>query len=227
MFRRFRPFALAKDPVLSLAVQARMAGDERVKGRFEILVRHLLDRFLNNELMTSDEETTRAAQLTYTIALPGLVVALMLYPAYHPFFFPGAKREFWAQVGDHYFYVMYSLVAMGIVTVYEWDLLFPDLLDVFVLSILPIEDRRLFLARVLAIVIFLVLILLGINCLGAVFLPLVTDLPNPLLHFLVHLAAVMASGLFSATFFLAIHCCMQRCSVCRLGERSSTSSVRR
>ncbi len=41
---------------------------------------------------------------------------------------------FWLQVSDHYFYVLYALTAMGVVTVYSWELLFPDLLDVFVLG---------------------------------------------------------------------------------------------
>ena len=43
---------------------------------------------------------------------------------------------------------------MGIVTVFEWDMFFPDLLDLWVLKTLPIAERRAFLARVAAIAIF-------------------------------------------------------------------------
>jgi len=187
--------------VLSLEVQAEMAQDGRERGRFEVLVRHLLDRFFNNELMATDGETTRAVQAGYLIALPGLLVALYLFASYHQ---PGAVRGFWQQVNDHYFYVMYSMVVMGVVTVCEWDLLFPDLLDVFVLSVLPIRDRRLFAARVLALTIFFVMVLVGINLLGALFFPLVADLPSLWAHLFAHAAAVAMGGCFMASLFLMV-----------------------
>ena len=82
---------------------------------------------------------------------PALLVALFLFPAYHGFPPYPLHRPFWSQAADHYFYVMYSFIVMGAATVYEWDLLFPDLLDIFVLSPLPIARRRLFFARVLAL----------------------------------------------------------------------------
>ena len=78
---------------------------------------------------------------------------MYLWPVYHPF--RGGRRgstqsgppPYWVQVNHHFFFVLYSFVAMGLMTVFEWDLFFPDLLDVFVLGTLPIAQRRLFLAR--------------------------------------------------------------------------------
>ena len=199
--------------VLSLQVQAEMSRDDRERGRFEVLVRHLLDRFFNNELMSTDGETTRAVQAGYMIALPGLLVALFLFASYHQ---PGAdRRGFWPHVSDHYFYVMYSMVVMGVVTVYEWDLLFPDLLDVFVLSVLPIRARRLFLARVLALALFLAMVLMGTNFLGALFLPLVADLPSFRTHLFAHAAAVLMGGCFASGVFLML----QGILLNTLGER--------
>src|ERR1700751_3784953 len=99
---------------------------------------------------------------------------------------------------------MYSFVIMGAATVFEWDLLFPDLVDVFVLSIQPIASRDLFFARVLALAIFLGLVLFGTSILGILFLPLVAELPNFLRHLLAHLTAVYASGMFAAATFLAL-----------------------
>ena len=46
--------------------------------------------------------------------------------------------------------VLYSFVAMGIAMVFEWDMFFPDLLDVRIKT-LPVKDRNVFLARVAAI----------------------------------------------------------------------------
>ncbi|WP_213804401.1 hypothetical protein [Granulicella sp. dw_53] len=200
----FGPLAPPKHPVLSLGAQAQAATQAREQSQFEVLVRHLLHRFFHNELLASDDETKRVMQISYTVALPGLLVAMFLFPAYHafpPYPFP---RPFWPQVGDHYFYVMYSLVLMGAATVYEWDLLFPDLLDVFVLSILPIANRRLFFARVLALAIFLALVLFGTSILGTLFLPLVAGLQNPMRHLFAHAIAVTMSGAFAATTFLAL-----------------------
>ena len=99
---------------------------------------------------------------------------------------------------------MYSFIVMGAATVYEWDLLFPDLLDVFILSVLPIDRRRLFFARVLALAIFLGLVLAGTSALGIIFFSIFTEQRPILLHYLAHATAVLASGAFAATTFLAV-----------------------
>ena len=169
-----------------------------------MLIRHLLDRFIHNELLTSDNETKRVMQVSYLVALPSLLFTLFLFPVYHAFPPAPFPRPYWPQVGDHYFYVMYSFLIMGATTVYEWDLLFPDLLDVFVLSVLPISTRRLFMARVLALVIFLGLVLLGTSFLGTLFFPAVAELPHSGRHWFAHAVAVLMSGSFGAAAFLAL-----------------------
>ena len=143
MSERLGLFLPPKNPVLSLAAQAQSEAATREQSQFEVLVRHLLYRFFHNELLSSDDETRRVMQVSYAVALPGMIVALYLFPAYHGFPPFPLHRPFWSQAADHYFYVMYSFIVMGAATVYEWDLLFPDLLDIFVLSPLPIASRRL------------------------------------------------------------------------------------
>jgi hypothetical protein len=93
---------------------------------------------------------------------------------------------------------------MGGATVYEWDLLFPDVLDIFVLSVLPISTRRLFFARVFALAIFLALVLAGTSLLGTVFYPFVSDQPKVGRLLLAHAIAVTMSGSFAAATFLAL-----------------------
>jgi hypothetical protein len=197
----FRP---PKHPVLSLAVQADNVVPEPQLSQFEVLVRHILHRFLHNELLASDDETKRVMTISYAVALPGLIVALFLFPMYHAFPPNPIHRPFWSQASDHYFYATYSLLVMAAATVYEWDLLFPDLLDIFVLSPLPIDSRRLFLARVLALAIFLALVMLGTNALGMIFLPLAAERPDLFRHFFAHAVAVIMSGSFAATAFLTL-----------------------
>jgi hypothetical protein len=204
MSERLGLFAPPRHPVLSLAVQAETDTPPRVQSRFEVLVRHILHRFFHNELLASDDETKRVMQIAAAAALPTLIVSLFLFPAYHAFPPAPLHRPFWSQCGDHSFYVLYSFVVMGAVTVYEWDLLFPDILDIFVLSVLPIPGRKLFFARVLALAIFLILVQFGTSILGTLFFPLAAEQHNFIRHLFAHFVAVTMSGIFAATTFLSI-----------------------
>ena len=125
------------------------------------------------------------------------------------------RPPYWLQVNHHFFFVLYSFVAMGIITVFEWDLFFPDLLDVFVLTTLPIQDRKLFQARVSAIAIFIVGFLLDANFLAPLVIPASFDPLNLPRLLIGHLSAVLAGGLFSAVFILAL----QGVLLSVLGER--------
>jgi len=208
-----RAFDPPKHPVLSLGVQAGLYADAQPeRTQFQTLVRHFLDRFFAGPSANPEGQAkSRLLQIAYALALPGVCVAIYLFPPYH---FPGG-RPFWAQVGDHYFYVLYSFVAMGAVTIFAWDLFFPDLLDVFALSTLSIERRTLFLARTAAIALFLGGFLLGANALGGIFFPAATDLPSLARHLFAHFAAVTLAGLCVSSFFLAA----QSSLLALLGER--------
>jgi hypothetical protein len=201
MLKRLQLFSEPQHPVLSLAVQASIYTDEQPqRTQFQVLLRHFLSRFFIDETSEGDlQAKARVLQIAYATALPGLCVAIFLFPPYH---YPGG-RPFWSQVADHYFYVMYSFVAIGAITIFVWDLFFPDLLDVFVLSTLSIERRTLFTARIAAIGLFLGIFLLGTNALGTFFFPAAADLPSLARHFSAHLVAVTMSGLCIASFVLA------------------------
>jgi len=182
------------------------------RSQFALLVRHFLERFFNHETASPDGDAkARLILIALATGLPGFIVALYLWPVYHPFIAttPGQPLDaspppYWVQVNHHFFFVVYSFVAMGIVTVFEWDMFFPDLLDVFVLSTLPIQNRKLFLARVAAISIFIVGFLFNANILAPLVLPASIDPPNLARMLAGHLLAVAGSGLFAAAFILAL-----------------------
>jgi hypothetical protein len=177
----------------------------RAHAQFKLLVRHLLDRFFNNEIVSVDGETLPLIMtVAWAIALPTLVATIFLFPAYHAFPPRPPRPSFWAQVTNHHFYVMYAWVVMGAITVFEWDLLFPNVLDVFVLSVLPISNRRLLLARVVAVLVFLGLFLLGTSSLGIIFFPLATEPADVPRAFAAHFIAVTAAGLCAAAQLLAL-----------------------
>jgi hypothetical protein len=202
----FQIFSPPEHPVLSLEVQARMAPKEIVCVDSSVaLMRHFFDRFFDNPLTSGDGGNgVRIIQVLCFIATPGMMFALSLIPSY--FIFPPntAPRGYWPRVSDHYFYVMYASIAMGAATVFEWDLLFPDLIDVLVLTPLPIPKRKLFTAKIAALGLFVALFLLASGVLGTVFLPLIADEPSVLRHFLTHILAVASGGLFTAALFVSV-----------------------
>ena len=202
----------APPSVLSLSVQAAMGPVRQLKrSQFSLLVRHFLERFFNHESASPDGDgKTRLVQLAFAAGLPGLLVAVYLWPLYHPFpgWPPGSTRvgppPFWLQVNHHFFFVIYSFVVMGLITVFEWDLFFPDLLDVLVMGTLPVPQRRVFMGRVAAIGLLILGFLFDANFLAPVILPMSTDPPSLMLLEMGHVAAVTASGLFGASSILAV-----------------------
>lgn len=179
------------------------SGEPPEQSQFAILVRHFLDRFLNNEMASSDGEgKTRLIQVACAAGLPGFVAAMYLWPVYHDMF--KRQRPYWTRVGDHYLFVVYSLVAMGIIMIFEWDLFFPDSLDMFVLSSLPIGNRKLFVARIATIVIFVIGFLFDANILSTLALPAAIDPPSLGRFLAAHILAVTASGIFAAAVVLAV-----------------------
>ena len=198
--------------VQSLNVQAAM-GPVRAphRSQLSLLTRHFLERFFNHETASPDGDAkTRLVQIAVTAGLPGLMVAMYLWPVYHPFrgWPPGQTRvgppQYWLQVNHHLFFVLYAFVAMGIAAVWEWDLFFPDLLDVLVLGTLPAPARRVFMARIAAIGIFLAGFLVDANAVPPLVLITSTDPPDAGRFLAGDLLGVMSSGVFAGLLVLAV-----------------------
>jgi len=163
----------ARKPVV-LSLMAIQAEPTNAGSQFEVLVRHLYDRLLNNEVFGEDA-AARLAELAYTIALPGVLVALFLFPAYHGLLPHPPERSYWSQACDHLFFVTYTFVIMGCAVIFQWEMLFPDALDISVMATLPIRLRRLLTGRIAAMAMFLALVHAGTSGLGCLFLPAVAD----------------------------------------------------
>ena len=146
-------FSQPENPVLSLEVQARMPQKELVRMDSSVaLTRHFFDRFFDNPMTSADGDNgVRIIQMLAFVTIPGLLFALTLVPSYLMFPPNIVPRAYWPRVSDHYFYVMYTSIAMGAATVFEWDLLFPDLIDILVLTPLPVPRRKLFTAKIAAL----------------------------------------------------------------------------
>jgi hypothetical protein len=179
-------------------------------GVTRILVEHFFRRFFDNDTVQPDGDTqTTVARAVSFVAVPGLMVAFWSINAY-PYLPP---RPLWATIADHYFFVMFSFVAMGGAAIFEWEMLFPDRLDFLVLSPLPIKPAQLLGGKAAALVGFLGLFLVASNGFGTLLLPLVskgtTRLPVVTTgaifrQMVAHGVAVGMAGVFAALFFVAL-----------------------
>src|SRR5690349_5573142 len=76
---------------------------------------------------------------------------------HHPF------ANQWILLSDYYFFIVYSMVVMGLVMVFQWDALFPDRRDYLILTPLPLSGNAIFAGKTTALVIFLGLFLVMTN----------------------------------------------------------------
>src|SRR5579862_6564740 len=122
MMSEARPLSMNAQAALGVAAVPR-------RSQLSLLIRHFLERFFNHETASADGDAkTRLVQIAFATGLPGLMVAVWLWPAYHPIrgWPPGQPNTgqpptYWLQVNHHFFFVLYSFVAIGIITVFEWD----------------------------------------------------------------------------------------------------------
>jgi len=195
----------------SLNTQAALgAVREPHRSQFSWLVRLFLERFFNHETASPDGDAkSRLIQIAVATGLPPVIVAMYLWPIYHPWppgpLFTGNPPDYWLQANHHFFFVLYSFVALGIATVFEWDLFFPDILDLTILTPLPIPPLHSFAARVASIAIFILGFLFDANILAPFVLPLATDPPNFARLVTAQIIATLSAGLWSAIFVLALN----------------------
>jgi hypothetical protein len=161
-----------------------------------ILVDHFFRRFFDNDTIQVDGDTlTTVIRAVSIVAVPGLMFAFWLQAQY--------PRALWGAIEDQYFFVMISFVVMGAVSIFEWEMLFPDRLDFLVLSPLSLRPMQMLAAKAAALIGFLTIFLVSSNLFGAVLLPAVSK-GDFFRQVYAHVAAVLLAGVFASLFFLAV-----------------------
>ena len=164
---------------------------------FRVLVQHFFRRFFDNDTIQTDGDTqTTVTRVLSAIAAPGLMISFFVATA-------SIQPLGWGAVGLHYFFVLFSFVVMGGVAIFEWEMLFPDRMDLLVLSPLPLKQGYLLAAKASALIGFLGLFLVSCNLFATLMLP-----AGPGITFFrqmfAHGVAVMSAGMFAALFFVAL-----------------------
>lgn len=114
-----------------------------------------------------------AGVLISMLALPGTVVALLMFEKYGSLgrFLRGQKplNPFVAGVPDEYLFIAISIAVSGAVALWRWDSIFLDRRDYMTLVPLPISLRSIFLANLMAVLSLAVVCTVVVNA-GSMFL---------------------------------------------------------
>ena len=139
------------------------------------LVRHFFGRFFDNEFVAQNTDMqVTVTKMLALLASPGMLLPFLRYTTYlaldgYP---PEARMPtLWF---DRCFFFSFAMLVMGGVTVLEWDALFPDRRDYASLIPLPIRARTIFLAKVGALVLFLLGFTAAVNAVSTVLFPIIS-----------------------------------------------------
>ena len=145
-----------------------------MRSQFIALVRHFFGRFFDNEFIAQNADVQ--VTVTKTLALlasPGMLLPFFRYTTYLAL--DGYPPE--ARMATLWFdrcFFSFAILVMGGVTVLEWDALFPDRRDYVSLIPLPIRARTIFLAKVGALVLFLLGFTAAVSAVSTVLFPIIS-----------------------------------------------------
>jgi len=145
-----------------------MRGDEAVSG-FRLLTRTFLRRFFDNEITggTGDLRNSFFWMLAF-LAVPGLTIPVFMtfdWTGYAIVHGPEGLRI--ASRADKVFYLGYSVVATGLVSAVTWGSLLLDYRDCLVLGTLPVAGQRIVRAKLLALLAYIVIVIVGMHALAS------------------------------------------------------------
>ncbi len=133
---------------------------ERVQ--FQLLVRNFLRQLFENDLIPEDVDIRQSvAWLAALFAAPAAILSVILVLKYATLIYlveqaperiTELERATW---GDELFFILYSMTAVGFLTVLVWESAFPDGRDAEILGVLPVRARTVVCAKLAALVLFI------------------------------------------------------------------------
>jgi hypothetical protein len=178
------------------------------ESRFGRLVEHFFAGFLDNDLLSSSEAGMQAAltQIIGLVAAPGCFYCLLALFKYAAVYYPEREVLTWP---DKIMFISFSMILTGLLSVVEWDALFPDRRDYQVLVPLPITTRLLFAAKLSSVLFLLVIFWAAANLGPAVMFPaIVGAVSNSSFDYgrfvIGHVLATFAACSFVFLFFVGV-----------------------
>ncbi len=177
------------------------------ESRFGRLTEHFFAGFLDNDLLLSPGAGMENAlsQAIGLIVAPGLFYCVLAYFKYSP----GLPNRDLMAFEDQLLLIGFTMALTGLLSTMEWDALFPDRRDYQILTPLPVTMRLLFLAKLSAVLLLLVVLWAAANLGPAILFPTVVlteadpwfALPR---YFAAHLLATFAASAFVFLFFIGL-----------------------
>ena len=175
--------------------------------QFRELARHFFNRFFDNDLIALDGDMRAAVvNILAMLAAPGMLLPFLFLSKYVKL----QEEPMWvrdlASLGEKEFFLCFSMTVMGLVTVIEWESLFPDRRDYANLTPLPIRMGTLFGAKIVALLAFLTVFSVAINAFSPIMFPAVVTQRGPLITVAAfarcHAISILAANSF--VFFLCV-----------------------
>ena len=171
---------------------------------FPVLVRHFFQRLFQNDFVAFEDQMKEK-----TISLLAIIAILSAHVANSVLMKYMLNADLGTSWMEKCFFASFIMLLLGFITVFEWDVLFPDSRDFSNLLVLPLKLKTIFTAKFASLCGFVGLFALGANIFS--FLPFWFNLPkwqaeNDFLFFtyfiLVHLICMLAACFF--VFFFAV-----------------------
>ena len=183
---------------------------ENELSQFRELARHFFSRFFDNDLVAinTDEADMRATvvNILAILAAPGMLLPFLFLTKYVKLQDAPMYVRDLASLGEKEFFICFSMTVMGLVTVIEWEMLFPDRRDYANLTPLPIRLRTMFGAKIAALLAFLTVFSVAINAFSPVMFPAVVLQKGSVLNVIpfarCHIVSILAANTF--VFFLCV-----------------------
>ncbi|HTT63455.1 MAG TPA: hypothetical protein VMG35_16480 [Bryobacteraceae bacterium] len=178
--------------------------------QFRELARHFFSRFFDNDLVAINPDggdmRATVVNILAMLAAPGMLLPFLFLSKYVRLQEAPMHVRDLASLGEKEFFICFSMTVMGLVTVIEWEMLFPDRRDYANLTPLPIRLRTMFGAKITALLAFLAIFSAIINAFSPVMFPAVVLQKDPLLYLVpfarCHIISILAANTF--VFFLCI-----------------------
>ncbi|MEX2303187.1 MAG: hypothetical protein WD733_19750 [Bryobacterales bacterium] len=194
------------------------------KSPFHCLFDLFLERLFYNDLISSsEEEQLTVGNILAILSFPGMFLALHLIPKY--VFTPPDELHL-AILGDKCLFLSLTMVILALLSVIQWDSLFPDRRDFTVLNVLPVKLQTLFAAKAASLGALMLIFVAVLNVASLVAFPIAAgeqhNSVTGLARFgLAHAVSIVGACLFVALSFVALRGVLMTLLPYRLFQRIS------
>jgi hypothetical protein len=119
-----------------------------------LLTRHFFRRFIENDLISPDSDRHQTLAVVSACIVSFVLVVTMLLAVKYLAALPTPGQVALLSLDDKFLYIGWSMAAMALVTLAEWDALALDVRDASILGPLPIPGRTIFQAKAAALLMF-------------------------------------------------------------------------